>query len=643
MKPLLSRLLLWQKFSFLAIFGVTLVLAPLALYISESNRAISAAKREVEGITPIQAVLKVVKLTQQHRGLSAMVLGGNEAAKSQRTAKQQEVDQAVAAVDALVNQRTAAAVAEKWAQAKSGWAPLAGKVAQQSLTGAESFAEHTALITRFMKFNEFLIDHYGLSLDPEFGASYLINAALIQSPVLTETLGRARAKGAGMLASKKATPEDRIAVTALIEKANDLYGAANGSLAKAISAHPDLKAKLDAMAQASLAAGSQATRLALEQIVKADELTFASADYFKQFTQAIDAQLALNEAALVELESMLHARMSALTTTMFMLLGGIALLSIAMAAVGFKIIHSVTEPLKKAVGIAGRIAAGDLTAQIDVESKDETGQLLQALKDMNASLTRIVGDVRQGTDAIATASGQIAAGNMDLSSRTEQQASSLEQTAASIEELSSTVAQNAEHARQANKLAVSASEVALKGGAVVAQVVQTMGSINDSSHKIVDIIGVINGIAFQTNILALNAAVEAARAGEQGRGFAVVATEVRQLAQRSAAAAQEIKTLIGTSVEKVDLGARLVDEAGATMKEIVASVKRVTDIMGEITTASQEQTSGIGQINQAVTKMEDVTRQNAALVEEAASAAESLHEQADHLAHAVSVFKLDNA
>ena len=306
----------------------------------------------------------------------------------------------------------------------------------------------------------------------------------------------------------------------------------------------------------------------------------------------------------------------------------------------FFIARAISGPLKVASEVAIRVAAGDLTCKIDVTSKDETGQLLQALKDMNDSLVGIVGQVRVGTDTIATASSQIAAGNMDLSSRTEQQASSLEETAASMEELTSTVKQNADNARQANQLAESASQVAVKGGSVVSQVVDTMSAINSSSKKIVDIIGVIDGIAFQTNILALNAAVEAARAGEQGRGFAVVAAEVRNLAQRSAAAAKEIKTLIGDSVDKVEEGSKQVLEAGKTMDEIVGSVKRVTDIMAEITAASQEQTQGIEQINQAITQMDQVTQQNAALVEEAAAAAQSLQEQAGGLSQVVSVFQL---
>ena len=325
----------------------------------------------------------------------------------------------------------------------------------------------------------------------------------------------------------------------------------------------------------------------------------------------------------------------------------VLMLSLAAAAVllgvfiAWLITRSITTPIRQAVQVAQTVAAGDLSSQIVVKSKDEAGQLLQALKEMNDSLVKIVGQVRTGTDTITTASSQIAAGNLDLSSRTEEQASSLEETASSMEELTSTVKQNAENARQANQLVVSTAEVAVRGGSVVAQVVDTMSSINASSKKIADIIGVIDGIAFQTNILALNAAVEAARAGEQGRGFAVVAAEVRNLAQRSAGAAKEIKALIEDSVGKVDNGGKLVDEAGKTMDEIVNSVKRVTDIMSEIAAASQEQSAGIEQVNQAVGQMDEMTQQNAALVEEAAAAAESLQDQAGKLSQAVGVFKLD--
>ncbi|MFZ6645008.1 methyl-accepting chemotaxis protein [Undibacterium sp. TJN25] len=328
------------------------------------------------------------------------------------------------------------------------------------------------------------------------------------------------------------------------------------------------------------------------------------------------------------------------TATRLLLL--LAVLSLVFGVVcAWLLTTGITRPLKNAVDAARRVAGGDLTGEISVESTDESGQLLQALKEMNGSLLSIVTEVRSGTDNIAISSSEIAAGNQDLSSRTEQQASSLEETASSMEELTSTVKNNADNARQANQLAASASSVAVRGGDVVAQVVGTMDSINDSSKKIVDIISVIDGIAFQTNILALNAAVEAARAGEQGRGFAVVATEVRNLAQRSASAAKEIKTLIGDSVEKVNIGTKLVAEAGTTMQEIVSSVQRVTDIITEITAASNEQSVGIAEVNTAIGQMDQVTQQNAALVEEAAAAAESMQNQAATLAQVVSVFKVN--
>lgn len=325
------------------------------------------------------------------------------------------------------------------------------------------------------------------------------------------------------------------------------------------------------------------------------------------------------------------------------ILGGTLLLALVIFAFAWLVARRIKEALDKAINVSEQIAAGDLTVKIDINSQDETGHLLSSLKEMNEGLAKIVGEVRTGADSIATATEQISAGNADLSQRTEEQASALEETASSMEELTSTVKQNADNAQQANQLAISASGVAVKGGDVINKVVRTMESITDSSRKISDIIGVIDGIAFQTNILALNAAVEAARAGEQGRGFAVVAAEVRSLAQRSAAAAKEIKTLIEDSVSKVQDGSKLVEEAGHTTQEIVTSIKRVTDIMAEISAASLEQSSGIEQVNTAITQMDDVTQQNAALVEQAAAAAESLEEQALQLVQVVTRFKLEES
>ncbi|WP_342117802.1 methyl-accepting chemotaxis protein [Pseudoduganella sp. OTU4001] len=325
------------------------------------------------------------------------------------------------------------------------------------------------------------------------------------------------------------------------------------------------------------------------------------------------------------------------------LLVSLVITTLVGGAIVLWIVKGITRPLNQAIDIAKTVAAGDLRCDVDVKTKDEVGDLLTALKQMSGNLSDIVSRVRMGTETIASASNEVATGSMDLSSRTEQQASSLEETASSMTELTSTVRQNNDNANQARKLADEASNVAVRGGATVSEVVQTMGAINESSRKIVDIIGVIDGIAFQTNILALNAAVEAARAGEQGRGFAVVAGEVRNLAHRSAAAAKEIKELIGDSVERVEAGSRLVGEAGVTMEEVVASVRRVTAIIGEIAMATGEQSEGISQISDAISQMDSVTQQNAALVEEAAAAAEALQQQAASLTEAVAVFRVHEA
>nr|WP_315398500.1 methyl-accepting chemotaxis protein [uncultured Duganella sp.] len=429
----------------------------------------------------------------------------------------------------------------------------------------------------------------------------------------------------------------------------DAYAKSAAPLDQIFAAATDLTPD-ERAALAGVKASEARTVPLLEQLIalrKADDIAGATAvlqskaaPAFVEWLASINTMIDLEEK--MSREEAAQARHVARNFFFFM----VVLCAIAIA-VGMFAAWRISGGLLRELGgepayaaaIVGSIAAGNLAVAIDTRQGDR-GSLLYAMRAMRDSLVDIIGEVRAGSKTIAQASAEIAAGNLDLSGRTEQQASTLEETASSMEELTGTVKKNAEHARQANQLALSASAVAVKGGAVVAEVVTTMSSINDSSKRIVDIIGVIDGIAFQTNILALNAAVEAARAGEQGRGFAVVASEVRSLAQRSAAAAKEIKTLIGDSVDKIDNGARLVDAAGATMLEIVSSVKRVTDIMGEISTASAEQTSGIEQVNVAIGTMDAVTQQNAALVEQAAAAADALETQAGNLARVVGVFRL---
>ena len=355
--------------------------------------------------------------------------------------------------------------------------------------------------------------------------------------------------------------------------------------------------------------------------------------HIARFNEVLRANSTANVAAADQAYAL--AKWTMLATSLIALLLG--------TAIAWMLTRSISVPLQQAVAVAQNVSAGDLSSRIVVKGRDELGQLMTALKGMNDSLQSIVGEVRHGTDTIAVASDEIKRGNMDLSARTEQQAGSLQETASAMEQLTATVKQNAENAQQANQLAASASKVAAKGGDVVHRVVDTMDSISESSKKIVDIISVIDGIAFQTNILALNAAVEAARAGEQGRGFAVVASEVRSLAQRSATAAKEIKQLIDDSVTKVAAGSALVNEAGATMTEVVDSIKSVTTIMHDISAASAEQTMGIEQINRAITMIDEATQQNAALVEEAAAAAASMQDQTNSLSGLVSVFKLDDS
>ena len=638
----LEHLLLWHKFAILSVVGVIVATIPASLYLRETGKALDALELEARARTPVATILDTIQTTQQHRGLAALVVGGVAESVPKREKKQIEVDANYAAMSAIVADLHDPRIDQAWADAKRDWEALRGRVLAGTITVPQSYEAHTALIPKLLAVEDQVADHYGLNLDPSVDSYQLIQAMYYQLPYLSEELGKMRAKGAGLLATATASPEDRLALSAIVARVADRLHQTTSQFDKAARANPAMAAPLDGPVRDLREQAEQTMRLAMEEIVKAESLTFSGPEYVKRTTAAIDAQYAFAHKATEQFDGVLDARISALQRTRLGMLAAVAVLFAFGGLMLYMIARSVTRPLNNAVEIAERVAAGDLTTSIVSEGRNETARLLASLGRMNDNLRRIVGEVRIGVDTIGATTRDIALGNADLSSRTESQASSLEQTAASMEEITSTVKENAENAGQASQVAIQASDVARRGGKVVTDVVATMEAINDSARKIVDIIGVIDGIAFQTNILALNAAVEAARAGEQGRGFAVVAGEVRSLAQRSAAAAKEIKHLIDESVERITAGSRLVGQAGTSMDDIVSSVQRVSSFVSEIVVASQEQASGIHQVHGAITHLDDTTQQNAALVEQAAAAASSLDEQARNLARIVSVFHTGN-
>jgi methyl-accepting chemotaxis protein len=642
MHQFLRHLRLSHKFMLLGGVALLVALPPLFRSVTMSEHEIATARAEVAGIEPSRAALRVMQLTQQHRGLSAAALGGQVEAEAQRAARQADIEQAMTVFDAIVRDRVDnARVRSDWARIRQDWAALVRDVSTRQVDLAQSFARHTALISSQYDLHSRLITVFRLELDPQEASHSLIQATMKQIPRLTESLGQARAKGAAALARREATPAQRAELVALASGAalglNDLAF----TMDMAFEADPALKGHLGDLLVRARTDVETARALVRTQLLDAEALTHAPSDYFKTMTAAIDSVFALYTASGEVLEQDLTGRLQASRRLELAMLGGCLLLMLIGMSVGVGVARSVVRSAHEARSVATRIATGDLSGSVEVRSSDDLGEMMAALRDMQASLIRVVGAVRQNAQGVATASTEIAQGNLDLSTRTEQQASALQETAATMEQLSTTVSHNADSARQANDLAGSASTLAERGGTMVAQVVDKMNGISDASRRIVEIIGVIDGIAFQTNLLALNAAVEAARAGEQGRGFAVVAGEVRTLAQRSAQAAREIKGLIGTSVARVDEGVHVARETGQTVEEVVTSIRRVSEIVGQISAASAEQNVGVKQIGQAIAQMDQVTQQNAALVEQSAAAATGLRQQAQDLVGTVAVFRLD--
>jgi len=640
MKSIISKLRLWQKFALIGAIAATMIALPLFGYVEKLNADLQSARLEADAVEPVHELLHLIRATQKHRLHSGEFLGGDLSAGARRdaayaamTASLAEVSQAWAAV-------SDAGLKDRAARIRQEMESLGSAVGARTIDLPQSFDRHDGLIEEELAWIEEIASADGLILDPEAASYHLVAASTSSLPRLVEAVAQVRGRGARALSSRSLPVDSRIRVAAILDRIRVSSRDAGASLGRAFAADAPLANSLAEPLKRAGESAQQARKLVERRILDSEKLDFPVADFVGQMNEAVDAQASLADAALGELARMLKARADAclrkLIVVGFVVVAGTLLAVWVMWAVTRLTIDATTE----AAEMARAFARGEIVQARAIGGHDEMSELLRSLNESFVKLGEIVSAIKHSSESMATATSEIAQGNADLSSRTERQASNLEQTAASMEQLSSTVKNNANAARQANRLAASASEVAARGGEAVSQVVSTMGEIQASSRKIAEIIGVIDSIAFQTNILALNAAVEAARAGEQGRGFAVVAGEVRNLAQRSAHAAREIKQLICDSVRKVDSGSRHVTAAGQTMQEIVVQVKRVADLIGEITSATLEQDSGIGQVNAAVTQLDRMTQQNAALVEQSAAAAASLKQQAQRLAQAVAIFKI---
>jgi len=636
----IHQLPMGRKFVVLSLVALLMAAAPTAAVLHTSWGLYDGLKSEVEGLVPGKTLLKLVRLTQEHRGLSGAVLNGEASKAGDRQARQQAVDETLAEIDRLYAQLPRAQLRTELVSIRDAWQALAGQVSQGSIKPGESLKAHTALVTRMLNLVEDETGASGLALDADTASYYLITAAFRDLPRMSEKMGLARARGTAMLVKRSTDPDERSTLSTLIDASLSHRNDLQRDMAKSVASNALVAQALKAPLEQALAAHHGMHELALSVARSADSHAMTPPQYFDTTTQAIQRQFALSEAMIDTLQTVLAQRSQAEFRSIVLTLAVVVSMLGLGAALAVSITRNTAEGMRRAVFAAEALAKGDLSHHAASERRDEIGQLLRAMDRASAHLRDTVGGIRDASQSVAIASGQIAQGNLDLSSRTESQASSLQQTASSMEEMSATVKHNADTALTANRLATQVAEGAAQSGRSFAQVREKMEAIKQASTRIADINSVIDGIAFQTNILALNAAVEAARAGEQGRGFAVVASEVRSLAQRSANAAREIKVLIADSVGQVEAGHALAESTARSIDEVIEQMQQVSQLMNEVASSSSEQSQGITQVNQAVTLLDQATQQNAALVEESSAAAASLRDQAERLQRTVNQFQL---